>query len=92
MLQTSSRASSSAGSIGRPVLALRSYAPATMCGDERGEQAAEAALVVGGRDEVEGVGAVEQPVGADPRFAHGRAGDLRFLPGVERGRDRLQQA
>ena len=61
-------------------------------GDERGEQAAEASLVVGGRDDVERVGAAEQPVGADPGFAHRRAGDLRLLPGVERGRDRLQQA
>ena len=59
MLATSSSASSSAGSIGPAGFRAALVGAGDDVGDERGEEPAEAALIVGGRDQVQRVRAVE---------------------------------
>ena len=59
--------------------------------DQGGEQAAEAALLVGGRDQVERVGAGEEPVGADPGLAH-RSRRRPPAPATRPGRSRSSAA
>ncbi len=90
MFATSSRASSSAGSIGLPVRAESRERAGGDVGQQRDEQAAQAALVLDGSDQVEGVGAVQQPARTDLTVTDRGSGDLWLLPRIEAGRDGLQ--